>query len=1623
MSMTSAQAALISTASEKVYLMHLHGRKRVFGLSEIGNGLYETTVSGIVTDITVDGESFIKAEGAYGDGTWWYDAATNKLSLRRGVTILANPSPATNDYFASSVSISADGTIAAVGVYNDDTGYTDSGIVYIFNAITGVVLQTIVNPNVGFNGSAAAVDRFGYKVALSGDGSRVAISAYQRDMLPNYDVGWVYTYNTSTGELLAAMGPPVADQSMYSMEFGGALAMSYDGSTVAVAAMGYSAAAPNYYIGIAYTYDAELGGLPTGRFVNPTPVAYELMGFSIAADTTGSWIAVGCPFDTNEYSPPNTYGAVYVFQGGSMSPTHTVLKDPSPTANGNFGQSVAFSGDGSRVIVGCPSSSADSPSRGRAYVFTRSSGALVQAISNPSQIQADSFGYAVSLNYDGSVAAVSAPYKNVSGAGTTGRVYVFQVGTATPIYTHDNPVPVVGDMFGYHIKLSDDATKLIVGLPYWDSGTISGAGRAYVLNMPASASIADSEIIATFRFCYANRAVTLPYDVFEDVNSAKTVYAPRLEQTPTMTKKINDDLSGAPLRGTGTATLINTDGGLVETFSAYEPINGQVNIYMYEPTTLGVNNLLPVMSGILENYSVTESIVTLNLKDSIDYFGMPVTLDKYESGSGCSTDMVGKFKTRIFGRVDNLKAVSIDQEGTYSGAGTLNGYIGSRSILGTNTSFLSELSPEDELVFTLDYQQYTLTVENIYSDTQLTVSSPILSSFNGMTYTVIHKTAYPGKNRLFQVAAKPLYERALTVVQQLNSTEIELSDISDLNPGDELVFDFGETSQFLMTIYDVRAASVVFTVALPRRILTSETVYKLPVQNVTYLGNQVSADAYTVINNSSVGCRIQLSSDFELKAAATAEQVGLLPVSLSDTRTVAVQSNTGLETTFTNPNANDWVNSSVLLSDGSIVVGGLFTSLYGFSINRLTMIAGETYDEANFRSALGTGFNLGVNSLAVQADDKIIVGGVFTSLNGVSRPYLTRLLPTGMEDGDFLTNIGTGPDATVSGVFVLSDGKILVGGNFTSFNGTSCSKMVCLNANGTINTAFMTNLGTGFSSNVICFAEQADGKILVGGHFWSLNGTTCNRLVRLTSTGTIDTTFLTNLGTGFDSTVFTLAIINPVDAGANQIAVGGNFDHFNGVDRAKFTVLNHNGTEADGWIDNLGTGFNNWVNAIVVQTDDKIVVGGAFTTLDGTATLRMARFLADGTVDRTYSELNDSVTTMTYQPADAKIVVGGQFTLYGAVARGYLLRLETAEPFTKPLNELVKTRDWVSIEGSDEWREVLGVYDYSLTVRTEFTAGLEGKLLRRRATPVNNTSTILCSVYGETVNGTTNGALCDTAAKLFYKLLVESGTPTSTIDTDSFDVDGPMLSLMLPIDQTVIAAPTILSVAQAVLPSYSGLIHINNAQKITYSELAGAIDFDALQTISDYSVISEIPNIDSSKLISTVIGKYNSFYRDPTTAVVTPNSYSWSSSYASKFIKNNTILEKTIYLYALDDIKTAVQRMSFFLSQKGTTWKIVGPISLYNYELGEMVRLELRSDVGWKKMALGKIMSIQHAANGRHTLTISTLNSALIRQLRITPDAATDYSDSTLLSVYGYVTGDDELIDNQEITYNKNLLF
>ncbi len=286
-----------------------------------------------------------------------------------------------------------------------------------------------------------------------------------------------------------------------------------------------------------------------------------------------------------------------------------------------------------------------------------------------------------------------------------------------------------------------------------------------------------------------------------------------------------------------------------------------------------------------------------------------------------------------------------------------------------------------------------------------------------------------------------------------------------------------------------------------------------------------------------------------------------------------------------------------------------------------------------------SGFNPGagdaVFALAHQADGKILVGGAFTSLGGATRNRIGRLHPDGTLDMTF----NPWASDTVYALAVQTDGCILAAGEFTMIGGLPRDRLARLFPAGTADESF----STGTDDSIFALALQSDGKILLAGRFTSVGGQWRNHIARLNPDGTLDD-FNPNA-----NDVVGLLAVQP----DGKILVSGEFSLVGGQPRQRLARLNPDGTVDS----SFSPAVDDSVFALALQRDGRIVIGGWFNSVNGQPRSRIARLNADGTLDEGFDPGADGDVSSLAVQTDGRILAGGFFTTMGGQPRCYLARL------------------------------------------------------------------------------------------------------------------------------------------------------------------------------------------------------------------------------------------------------------------------------------------------------------------------------------------------------------------------------
>jgi trimeric autotransporter adhesin len=435
-----------------------------------------------------------------------------------------------DDHFGHSVALSDDGLTLVVGAPDEDSSTPDppldnaareAGAVYVFVRSGATWTQQAYLKA----GHPFENDLFGASVALSADGSTLAVGASSEDSsatgigiddgntgAPAAGAAYVFTRSGATWTqqvYIKASNTDANDQ------FGTSVALSADGSTLAVGACtersnGTSPDDDTFEnAGAAYVFTRTGAAWTQQAYVKPSDgKAFEQFGASVALSDDGATLAVGASPDRS-FGEKSTTGKVYVFARTSTTWTEQFKRSSTiPTTLGAFGNSVALSADGSVLAVGAAREDASATSAGAVYLFARTGTSWAQqAYLEAFNVGAgDNFGESVALSADGATLAVGAFFEDsnattIDGDATSnaapdaGAVYVLTRGatgwTPRTYFKAINADP--DDRFGGSVALSADGATIAVGAIHEDSSATGIGGN------PASDAASNAGAVYIFR--------------------------------------------------------------------------------------------------------------------------------------------------------------------------------------------------------------------------------------------------------------------------------------------------------------------------------------------------------------------------------------------------------------------------------------------------------------------------------------------------------------------------------------------------------------------------------------------------------------------------------------------------------------------------------------------------------------------------------------------------------------------------------------------------------------------------------------------------------------------------------------------------------------------------------------------------------------------------------------------------------------------------------------------------------------------------------------------------------------------------------------------------------------------
>ncbi|PKL84576.1 MAG: hypothetical protein CVV22_12275 [Ignavibacteriae bacterium HGW-Ignavibacteriae-1] len=339
------------------------------------------------------------------------------------------------------------------------------------------------------------------------------------------------------------------------------------------------------------------------------------------------------------------------------------------------------------------------------------------------------------------------------------------------------------------------------------------------------------------------------------------------------------------------------------------------------------------------------------------------------------------------------------------------------------------------------------------------------------------------------------------------------------------------------------------------------------------------------------------------------------------------------------------IHTVAIQPDGKIMIGGGFFNYDGVQRVSIARVNTDGKLDASFDPGEGILWGLNVNTIAVQPDGKIIIAGTFTNYNNNYSERIARLLPDGTFDTSFDAVKGVLGD--VNTVAIQDDGKILIGGRIEKYAGVVRKNIVRVNSDGSLDESF--NIGTGANSGTSAslvnnIKVQKDGKIMIVGSFQNYNGTKRAGIARLNPDGSLDTSF--DPGAGASSEVTSVSVMDN-----GQYLITGYFNSYGGVGRPRAARLNNDGSVDETFVPEINSTAHLFISKNHVQSDGKVILSGQgyFSRLNSDGTVDM-------TYNGGVIGVNERVMSFDVQ-SDNKVVIGGWFTQYNSTPRNRIARL------------------------------------------------------------------------------------------------------------------------------------------------------------------------------------------------------------------------------------------------------------------------------------------------------------------------------------------------------------------------------
>jgi hypothetical protein len=334
-----------------------------------------------------------------------------------------------------------------------------------------------------------------------------------------------------------------------------------------------------------------------------------------------------------------------------------------------------------------------------------------------------------------------------------------------------------------------------------------------------------NDLACTYRFFYA----TAPLNLSNDLASGDAVeWEGRLETIGSVGQQLDEENIGIVLESQSTATLINQDGFFDEIFDSLIWENQAVKFYSWITGT-PLTEVKKLFDGVIESKDFGQDKITLKVRDFVHKLQNQVNLEVFSDADGTiSPSLIGTPKRRIYGQMQQVQCVGIDS--------VLSGYLLSSPVSGvvlTNTlsglNLLDELSPGDELIFSINGKDEKSSVQTVNSDTLVTLSDNLKFNIVNQIPRVKPKIPYRQKNREWHLAGHKIRNPIAIITSVIAPNRFLVDTSADFEAGVQC-----DVNGSLVTIRRISGNEIVFQTAISPLPSVSDTISRLPVNNLFF---------------------------------------------------------------------------------------------------------------------------------------------------------------------------------------------------------------------------------------------------------------------------------------------------------------------------------------------------------------------------------------------------------------------------------------------------------------------------------------------------------------------------------------------------------------------------------------------------------------------------------------------------------------------------------------------------------------------------------------------------------------------------------------------------------------------